>query len=182
VELRPRLLRIITMLLTSLLLSACGGEANSTTAPSQASRVAGTPSLLTMRPTMTITTTLPSPTATLVLLGRKVDSGQGSYTEISAAKLQAMMQRKDFFLVDVHVPHQGRLPNLDARIPFDKIAANPGQLPADKNTRIVLTWRSGRMSTIASRTLVGLGYTNVFNLTGGFEAWQAAGYSFLPEP
>jgi rhodanese-related sulfurtransferase len=31
------------------------------------------------------------------------------------------------------------------------------------------------MSNIAARTLVGLGYTNVWNLEGGFLNWENAG-------
>jgi rhodanese-related sulfurtransferase len=84
--------------------------------------------------------------------------------------------------VDVHVPHEGKLPSLDARIPFDQITQQLNQLPQDKSAKIVLTCRSGRMSTDASQALVAAGYTNVYNLAGGFNAWREAGYPLTPEP
>ena len=93
-----------------------------------------------------------------------------------------MMDDKDFFLVDVHVPNEGRMPELDARIPYHQIAQHLDQLPQDKSAKIVLTCMSDIMSTIASETLADLGYTNVFNLVGGYNAWRAKGYPFIPEP
>jgi rhodanese-related sulfurtransferase len=33
------------------------------------------------------------------------------------------------------------------------------------------------MSTIAAEKLVSLGYTNIWNLTGGMVEWEQAGYS-----
>ncbi len=32
------------------------------------------------------------------------------------------------------------------------------------------------MSTIAAETLVKLGYTNIWELKGGMQAWEVAGY------
>jgi rhodanese-related sulfurtransferase len=37
------------------------------------------------------------------------------------------------------------------------------------------------MSTQAARELVELGYTNVWNLAGGFNAWKAAGLPMADE-
>ncbi len=100
------------------------------------------------------------------------------YVDINVDQLAQMLENKDFILVNVHIPYEGELPNTDLFIPFNAIADNLDKLP-DKNARIVLYCRSGSMSTVAAKTLVSLGYTNVYELDGGFNAWKASGRPFI---
>jgi rhodanese-related sulfurtransferase len=105
----------------------------------------------------------------------------GTYKDISVEELQPMLNEKDFAFVNVHVPFEGDLPQTDVSIPFNEMEQNLDLLPADKNAEIVLYCRSGNMSSQAAQTLANLGYTNVSNLSGGFNAWKAAGYPMAGE-
>ncbi len=125
----------------------------------------------------------PGTTSQASPLGKVIKTEAGNqYRDVTADELKAMMESKDFFLVDVHVPNEGRLPQLDARIPYNEIADNLDKLPADKSSKIVLSCMSGGMSTVAAKTLADLGYGNVYNLRGGYTAWRDKGYEFTPEP
>ena len=100
------------------------------------------------------------------------------FVDISAEQLAKMLEQKNFTLINVHIPYEGELPNTDLMIPFDQIKDHQAELPA-KDAPIVLYCRSGSMSTQAAKDLVALGYTNVFELDGGFSSWQSAGYPML---
>jgi len=108
-------------------------------------------------------------------LPAKVSVPDGSYTNVSATQLKAMLDKKDFTFVNVHIPYEGEIARTDAFVPYNEIEKNLDKLPADKNTKIILYCRSGRMSAIAAEMLVRLGYTNVWNMEGGMIAWETLG-------
>lgn len=114
--------------------------------------------------------------------GKTVTAAGGSYQNITANELNAMLKNKDFVFINVHIPYEGNIAGTDLSIPYNEITKpeNLAKLPADKNAKIVLYCRSGRMSAIAAEALVSLGYTNVWNLAGGMLDWERAGYPLEP--
>jgi len=110
--------------------------------------------------------------------GEVISVDGGSYKNISAENLNSMLKDKDFVLVNVHIPFAGNIPNTDLSIPYNEITdpSYLSQLPVNKDAKIVLYCRSGRMSQIVSEELVGLGYTNIWNLKEGMVQWEQAGF------
>ena len=109
--------------------------------------------------------------------GDPVSVEGGAYTNIAAAQLADMLKSEDFFFANTHIPYEGEIEQTDAFIPYDEITQRLDELPADRNAKIVLYCRSGRMSAIAAEALLTAGYTNVWNLDGGMIAWEEAGFS-----
>ena len=112
------------------------------------------------------------------VVGETVTITDGSYRNVSAQELNTMLKEKDFVFINVHTPFAGLITDTDLSIPYDEIGVpeNLSQLPIDKNAKIVLYCRSGRMSEIAASELVSLGYTNIWNLAGGMVVWEQTGY------
>lgn len=78
------------------------------------------------------------------------------------------------YVLNVHTPDQGMLPGTDAAIPFDQLSSRADELPQDLTTSLAVYCLTGRMSELAVRTLVDLGYTDIVELEGGMVAWDAA--------
>lgn len=157
---RPALLFVL--LLGTLLLTACGGGqgAPSGDGPPDAAIEESTPA---------------ETTVSREEVGERVAAPGGSYVRVSPGELRAMLQDKDFVFVNTHVPFEGNIPRTDLSIPYNEIGDSLDRLPEDKGAKIVLYCRTGRMSAEAARTLVELGYSNVWDLDGGMVAWEQAG-------
>ena len=78
--------------------------------------------------------------------------------------------------INVHTPDEGSIAGTDLAIPFDRIAAS-SELPTDRSTPLAVYCRSGNMLLDAVEELAAMGYTDVVELDGGFNAWVATGRS-----
>jgi len=98
---------------------------------------------------------------------------------LTPKELHDLLKKKNFLLINVHIPYEGEIDPTDLFIAYNEIEVHLDQLPPDKNSRIVVYCRSGRMSSMAAKKLAEMGYTSVFDLRGGMKAWEAAGYALL---
>lgn len=92
--------------------------------------------------------------------------------QLNPQEFSAKMAEAKAFVIDVHTPEQTHIPGTDAFIPYDKITDYQDQLPTDKSTSILVYCRSGNMSQSAAKIIAKLGYTNVYDLAGGANAYK----------
>ena len=123
----------------------------------------------------------PHPGNTPTVVEPPIGPAPGTYTNITPAQLQHMLQNKDFLLINTHTPYGFEIAHTDAHIPVGGDGQWLAKYPADKETKIVLYCRSARWSTLAARELVKAGYTQVWHLDGGMVAWSAAGLPLMTQ-
>ena len=99
-------------------------------------------------------------------------------TAKTAAKV---VVKKDFTtgltLIDVRMPQElggGTIPGSE-HIPLDNILDTVPKSIPDPQAPVVVYCKSGMRGGMAQGALRKLGYTNVSNIVGGFDAWQKAG-------
>ena len=76
--------------------------------------------------------------------------------------------------------NEGHLENAIS-IPVSELSSKINQIIQYNDTEIIVYCTSGTMSQQASILLESHGFTKVFNLSGGFTAWESAGLSVIPE-
>ncbi|WP_456865367.1 rhodanese-like domain-containing protein [Galbibacter sp. BG1] len=86
-----------------------------------------------------------------------------------------------FVLIDVRTPEEYAQGFIDGAINMDmkneNFVSNIQQI--DKNKKVYLYCKAGGRSAKASKVLDSLGYKNIINLEGGFDAWKEAGNVFV---
>ena len=96
-----------------------------------------------------------------------------SYQKITAEQAKTMMDDGNTYtLVDVRTESEYKDQHIEGAvlIPVDVIADKVESELPDKTARILIYCRSGNRSATAANTLVGLGYTNVYDM-GGIQSW-----------
>ncbi len=112
--------------------------------------------------------------------GQSVVQGRGgSWTNVTPDRLAHMLDSKDFTLLNVKTPYIGEIDGTDLYVPSDQLSARASELPASRNAKVLVYCRSGVESAMAAQTLLDLGYTNVWNLDGGMNAWTSSGRTLI---
>ena len=95
--------------------------------------------------------------------------------QTSASDVAAMLTTGTATVIDVRGPSEwdaGHLPGVQ-HIPLGQLQRRIAEIPAGQP--VVVHCQGGGRSAIAASLLQASGVPNVFNLSGGFRAWQAAG-------
>jgi rhodanese-related sulfurtransferase len=104
-------------------------------------------------------------------------SGTKSFGQMSVSDLKARLDAGEgLFLLDVRTPEEFRQDGHVAAatlIPLGELGSRLSELPSDRP--IACICRSGNRSTTACTDLAARGY-DVTNVTGGMNAWAAAGF------
>lgn len=96
-------------------------------------------------------------------------------TSVGTNQALQLVNHQSGVLVDVREPAEtqtGRIPN-SVLLPLSGIPQRLNELEKFKQRPVVLYCRSGQRSSRAAVTLRKHGFTSVYNLAGGIQAWQA---------
>lgn len=98
------------------------------------------------------------------------------FTDISVEQAKQMIDNKEVFILDVRTQGEFDEGYIEGAIliPDYELASRLDEVPED--AKILVYCRSGRRSVTASNILVDAGYTDIYNMLGGFNAWRSAQY------
>lgn len=91
-----------------------------------------------------------------------------------------MESNPDVAVINVHIPYQGHIAGTDAFVDFTQIL-DYDNLPNNLDDPVIVYCRSGNMSAQSASDLAAAGYTNVIDLNGGMNAWEASGRELLTD-
>jgi len=112
-----------------------------------------------------------------------LDEARASIKQIDIDEARRMLEQPGTVLVDVRESdewRQGHIPQA-VGIPRGFLELRIEEKVPDHKSPVILQCASGTRSLLAARALRELGYENVYNLTGGFNAWKDRGLPWTAE-
>jgi rhodanese-related sulfurtransferase len=107
-----------------------------------------------------------------------VDEAKKSVVSISVDKAKAMLGKSGVIFLDVREPKEykaGHVPNA-INIPRGLIEFKVTSKIPDKAAQIIIYCKSGGRACLTAFNLTRMGYTNIKNIDGGWQAWSRKGY------
>lgn len=112
------------------------------------------------------------PIIVVILMLVACSSEEAVYQTITPEDAYERLQNEEILLLDVRTEmeyQEGAIPD-SVLLPYDEIKDGIEALAPEKDITIFVYCRSGRRSEIAAKSLVDLGYTDVYDL-GGLIDW-----------
>jgi sulfur-carrier protein adenylyltransferase/sulfurtransferase len=112
-----------------------------------------------------------------------LDEARAQIKAIDIDEARRMLEKPGTVLVDVRESdewRQGHIPQA-VGIPRGFLELRVEEKVPDHKVPVVLQCASGTRSLLAARSLREMGYENVYNLTGGFNAWKDRGLPWVAE-
>ena len=109
--------------------------------------------------------------------------GDSGYVNVTPAEAQALIQSHlddpSFVILDVRSAEEFAAGHIENALSLCVLCSDPafraGLADFDRSSPILVYCRTGRRSATASGIMVQEGFTNVYNMTGGFVGWQSLG-------
>ena len=124
--------------------------------------------------------------AIMIFAPRTGDSPSG-VRNVAVQEAKKLIENGDVFVLDVRTPSEFNSSHIEGAtlIPVTNtfgsnlssdnlLEARVDEVP--KNKKILVYCKSGHRSTSASKILVNAGYSQVYSMEGGINAWTGAGY------
>src|SRR5882672_3041932 len=112
-----------------------------------------------------------------------LDEARSAIKQIDIDEARKMIEKPGTVLLDVREGdewRQGHIPQA-VGIPRGFLELRVEEKVPDHKTPVILQCASGTRSLLAARSLRELGYDNVYNLTGGFNAWKDRGLPWVAD-
>jgi len=112
-----------------------------------------------------------------------LDEARSTIKQIDIDEARRMLERPGTVLVDVRESdewRQGHIPQA-VGIPRGFLELRIEEKVPDHNAPVILQCASGTRSLLAARSLHEMGYENLFNLNGGFNAWKDRGLPWVAD-
>ncbi|MGA8570637.1 MAG: molybdopterin-synthase adenylyltransferase MoeB, partial [Candidatus Binataceae bacterium] len=112
-----------------------------------------------------------------------LDEARAQIKSIDIDEARRMLEKPGTVLLDVREGdewRQGHIPQA-VGIPRGFLELRVEEKVPDHKTPVILQCASGTRSLLAARSLREMGYENVYNLTGGFNAWKDRGLPWVAD-
>ena len=107
-----------------------------------------------------------------IMGNKETNTNDTTYKKISAEDAKVIMDSEDVIILDVRTQEEyngGHIENA-LLLPVTDIKDKADEILADKDAKILVYCRSGNRSAAASKELISMGYTNVYDF-GGISSW-----------